>query len=50
MSSIRHLNFHNDKNIDGDNDNILVTVDSVLLGELDKNIIYQFRNKITSGK
>lgn len=35
--SIRHLNFHNDKNIDGDD--ILVTVDSVLLEEIDKKIL-----------
>ena len=38
-NSIRHLNFHNDNNKDGDKDNILVTVDSVLLGELDKKIL-----------
>lgn len=37
FQSMRHINFHNDENVE--DDNILVTVDSALLEELDKKIL-----------
>lgn len=37
QESIRHLNFHNDETLE--EENILVTVDSVMLEELDKKIL-----------